>query len=261
MQPKDRILVALDTRKPEDFIRYARTLGDQVGGFKIGLEALLSIGLKDALNMLRGYGPASENIFVDAKIHDIPNTMAGAVRAVVEHPQVKFVNVHASAGAAGMRAAAEAVTASNAETRRRVRLLAVTVLTSMDRAAARAVYGKDELDRFGHLGMDALVQKFAVDAHTAGCRGVVCSPKEIGAIRMIIEDADFALVTPGVRPAWASADDQKRVMTPGEAVKAGATYLVIGRPITKPPEQVGSPAAAAKLIAEEIGAELAASRP
>jgi orotidine-5'-phosphate decarboxylase len=128
------------------------------------------------------------------------------------------------------------------------KLLAVTVLTSLDAAAAAEIYGD-----FGPkhaAGVGNLVLKFARDADAAGCDGVVCSPQEIASLRRHVPT--LALVTPGVRPVWASADDQKRVMTPGVAVKAGATYLVIGRPITKPPEKIGSPAAAAKLIAEEI---------
>lgn len=244
MQPKDRILVALDTRKLEDLVQWTKTLAPHVGGFKIGLEALLSIGLKPALNAIRSGAPSTENVFVDAKIHDIPNTMAGAVRAVVEHPQVKFVNVHASAGLEGMRAAAAAKGGA--------KLLAVTVLTSFDGSTAAEVYGD-----FGPkhaTGVGSLVLKFARAAAAAGCDGAVCSPQEIALLRAHVPS--LALVTPGVRPAWASADDQKRVMTPGEAVAEGATYLVIGRPITKPPEKIGSPAAAAKLIADEISEAL-----
>ncbi len=244
MQPKERILVALDTRKIEDLVHWTKALGPHVGGFKIGLEALLSIGLKSALNAIRSGVPATENIFVDAKIHDIPNTMAGAVRAVVEHPQVKFVNVHASAGIEGMRAAASAKGGA--------KLLAVTILTSLDAAAAAEVYGD-----FGpkhETGVGSLVLKFARAADAAGCDGVVCSPQEIAPLRRYVPS--LALVTPGVRPSWASADDQKRVMTPGEAVKAGATYLVIGRPITKPPEKIGPPVSAARLIADEIAEAL-----
>jgi len=253
MQPKDRILVALDTRKIEDLVMYAKTLGPYVGGFKIGLECLLSIGLKPALNAMRGYGPATENIFVDAKIHDIPNTMAGAVRAVSEFPQVKFVNVHASAGTAGMRAAAEA--------KGRMKLLAVTVLTSMSPEDAAPIYGNASPMRAGtDIPMTAL--KFMLMAKESGCDGVVCSPKEVERLRMNLPqektDTEFAFVTPGVRPKWSAKNDQERVTTPAEAVKNGSTYLVIGRPILAPPEKVGSPVAAAMLIAEEIAEALRA---
>src|SRR5688572_6921103 len=122
MEAKDRILIALDTDDIGKIAHWAKTLGPHVGGFKIGLEALMAVGLKDALNAMRGYGPAVDNIFVDVKAHDIPETIRKAVRAVVKHPQVKFVNVHASAGEDGLRAAAEAKGSA--------KVLAVTVLTS-----------------------------------------------------------------------------------------------------------------------------------
>ena len=239
MQAKDRILVALDTRKLEDLVTYAKTLGPHVGGFKIGLEALLSIGLKPALNAMRGYGPATDNIFVDAKIHDIPNTMAGAVRAVVEHPQVKFVNVHASAGTEGMRAAAEAKGGA--------KLLAVTVLTSFDGETCRTVYGAP---------IEPTVGTFVASARDAGADGIVCSPKETEWLSRQHALRGLIYVTPGVRPKWSAKDDQERVTTPSQAILNGSTYLVIGRPITAPPEKVGTPVAAAKLIAEEIAEAL-----
>lgn len=251
MHAKDRILVALDTRKIEDLVTAAKTLGPHVGGFKIGLEALLSIGLKPALNAMRGYGPATENIFVDAKIHDIPNTMAGAVRAVVDHPQVKYVNIHASAGAAGMKAAAAA--------KGKAKLLAVTVLTSMGPRDAAPVYGPSTWSP-AEADVHRVVTKFMLAASEAGCDGIVCSPRDVLLLRRKLPPATcaagFAFVTPGVRPEWAAAGDQKRVATPYEAVRNGATHLVIGRPIMKPPETIGSSVVAAKLIAEEIAEAL-----
>lgn len=242
MQAKDRILVALDTRKIEDLVTAAKTLGPHVGGFKIGLETLLSIGLKPALNAMRGYGPATENIFVDAKIHDIPNTMAGAVRAIVEHPQVKFVNVHASAGPEGIAAAASA--------KGQAKLLAVTLLTSFNDATAHAVYGPG--DAAYHV---ARLAQIAIIDGCQGADGVVCSPQEARLVREMFKGRLFT-VTPGIRPKWSAKDDQERVTTPAEAVRNGATYLVIGRPITNPPVQIGTPVAAAMLIAQEIAEAL-----
>lgn len=247
MLPKERILVALDTNDIGRLNALAKSLGPHVGGFKIGLEALLSIGLAPALNAIKGYGPATDNVFVDAKIHDIGDTMAGAVSAVVRHPQVKFVNLHASAGIDGMRRAAEAKGP-------RVKLIAVTVLTSLTPAAASEIYGD-----FGWKHdptVNSLVLKFARAARDAGCDGVVCSAREAIPLRREMPEG-FDLLTPGIRPTWAAKNDQERVMTPAEAVKNGATYLVIGRPITNPPSEIGSPAAAAKLIAEEIAAATA----
>ena len=246
MEAKERILVALDTQDIGRLNELARTLGPHVGGFKIGLEALLSIGLTPALNAVRGYGTAGDAVFVDAKIHDIGNTMAGAVRAVVKHPQVKFVNLHASAGVDGMRMAAEAKGP-------RAKLLAVTVLTSLSPSAAAEIYGD-----FGWKhdpSVNSLVMKFAAAARDAGCDGVVCSAREAVALRRAMPP-EFALVTPGIRPLWSAKNDQERVTTPAEAIANGATYLVIGRPITDPPKDVGSPVAAAKLIADEIATAL-----
>lgn len=245
MEARDRILVALDTNDIGKLNEYARALGPHVGGFKIGLEALLSIGLKPALNAIRGYGPAAENVFVDAKLHDIPDTVAAAVRAIVEHPQVKFVNLHASAGIDAVQKAAKA--------KGQAKLLAVTVLTSLDDAHARVVYG--EGDAAYHVAR--LAQIAFVDGRN-GADGVVCSPHEAQLVKKAAASwrGDLITVVPGVRPEWAESNDQKRVMTPGEAVCRDADYVVIGRPITKPPGKIGSPAAAAKLIAEEIRSAL-----
>ena len=246
MEAKDRILVALDTNDVGKLVHWAKTLGSHVGGFKIGLEALLSIGLKPALNAIRGYGPATDNVFIDAKIHDIPQTMLNSVRAVVEHPQVKFVNVHASAGLEGMRA--------SAAVKGGAKLLAVTVLTSHTPEACEDIFGAMTEKRVG---------RFASQAREAGCDGVVCSPEDLHELRKpyLRESCRGLLyVTPGVRPKWSAKNDQERVTTPAEAIRLGADYLVIGRPITAPPERIGSPVSAAQLIADEIAAELFAHR-
>ncbi|HJV32792.1 MAG TPA: orotidine-5'-phosphate decarboxylase [Patescibacteria group bacterium] len=240
MLPKERILVALDTNDIGRLNALAKTLGPHVGGFKIGLEALFSIGLKPALNAMRGYGPATDNIFVDAKLHDIPNTMERALRSIVEHPQVKFVNVHASAGVTGVSVLTTA--------KGQAKLLAVTVLTSFDDDACKEVY---------RAAAPVAAKRLAELVGSCLIDGLVCSPKEVPLFRADPAFDRLVLVTPGVRPKWSTKDDQERVATPGEAVRAGADYLVIGRPITNPPSEIGSPAAAAKLIAEEIAAATA----
>jgi orotidine-5'-phosphate decarboxylase len=179
------------------------------------------------------------DLFLDLKYHDIPNTVAGAVRAATKL-QPMILNIHAGGGPAMMRAALEA---ADGESVRlgipRPKVIAVTVLTSMD---------DGDLGAVGQQGPAAdQVVRLARLTRDCGLDGVVCSPREIAAIR----DAcgpDFTLVVPGIRPAGAAAGDQKRVMTPREAVDAGADWLVIGRPITAAPD----PAAAARDILREL---------
>ncbi len=156
-------------------------------------------------------------LFLDLKYHDIPNTVAGAIRAVTQGIKPAFINVHATGGLDMMKAAKEACPAET-------KLLAVTVLTSID---------ADTLDSVGQ-GNDpkSQVQRLALLAKDAGCDGVVCSSHEIEIIRETCGD-DFITMVPGIRPAGADVGDQKRIMTPREAVNKGASHLVIGRPITQ----------------------------
>jgi orotidine-5'-phosphate decarboxylase len=218
------VFVALDT---VDRIR-ARTLADavrpHVGGLKLGLEFFCANG-PDAVREVAGATP----LFLDLKLHDIPNTVAGAVRAVMPL-RPAFLTVHAGGGPAMLRAAVE--TAAGA-----VKLLGVTVLTSLDGA---------DLDRVGQQGpvLDQ-ARRLALLAREAGLAGVVCSPHEIAALRAELGPG-FLLAVPGIRPAGAGIGDQKRVMTPREALAAGADHLVIGRPITA----AADPAAAARRILE-----------
>lgn len=241
MDPRDRIIVALDTHDQAELLRLARTLGPHVGGFKIGLEALLGIGLKECLNTVGAYGRQRRCVFVDAKLHDIPNTMAGAAKAIVQHPNVMFFNVHASAGLEGMKAAAKM--------KGDVKLLAVTVLTSIDTPTCQDIYGATISDKVG---------RFAWEANEAGCDGVVCSPEDLKRLHHPLMADDYKglmFVTPGVRPKWSAKNDQERVTTPAEAIGNGATHLVVGRPITQPPETI-TPVAAARMIADEIAEAL-----
>ena len=239
MQPQDRVLVALDTPDLERAKALAEALSGLVGGLKIGKEFFTAHG-PQGVRALAGGQP----LFLDFKFHDIPNTVASALRAAVDLEPL-IINVHASGGGAMMAAAAEAVREA-AATRgvTRPRLIGVTVLTSLDDA---------DLEAVGQRGPTAeQVLRLARLARDSGLDGVVCSPREIAMLRDAL-GPDFLLVVPGIRPDWAAKGDQKRVTTPTEALAAGADYLVIGRPITGAED----PAAAARRIGEELAAAAA----
>jgi orotidine-5'-phosphate decarboxylase len=240
---KGKVLAAIDTADLDSAAMQAGRLGSAVGGLKLGLEFFMAHGAPGYRRVAQAMGAQQSPapIFLDLKFHDIPNTVAGAVRSVAPLEPL-ILNVHAAGGRAMMQAARDAA-AETAEKKnlRRTLLIAVTVLTSLDdedlRRVGQAVPARDQVLRLAELTRES------------GLDGVVCSPQEIQPIRARLGE-DFLLVTPGIRPAWAAAGDQKRVMTPEEAVKAGADYLVIGRPITGDAD----PAAAARRIAAEIAA-------
>ncbi len=233
--PKDRIIVALDVDTLEKAVPLVEALAPFVGCFKVGLELLTAEGAPQVVKRIHALGG---QVFFDGKFDDIPNTVAGATKTVAALG-VKIFDIHASCGLEAMRAAVM--------NKGKSLLLAVTVLTSLDDAASEHI--------FGALPSVKVLQ-FAIDAETAGADGVVCSPHELEILGRAERLQRLLRVTPGVRPAWAAANDQKRVMTPAEAVKKGATHLVIGRPILQPPREVGSPVEAAKRIADEIGEAL-----
>lgn len=239
MSPQDRVLVALDTADLERAKALASALSSLVGGLKIGKEFFTAHG-PQGVRALAGGQP----LFLDFKFHDIPNTVASALRAAVDLEPL-IINVHASGGGAMMAAAAEAVRdAAAARGVARPRLIGVTVLTSLDDA---------DLEAVGQRGPTAeQVLRLARLARDSGLDGVVCSPREIAMLRDAL-GPDFLLVVPGIRPDWAAKGDQKRVTTPTEALAAGADYLVIGRPITGAED----PAAAARRIGEELAAAAA----
>lgn len=271
MEPKDRIIVALDVDRAEAAETLVRELGLHVGLFKVGLELLMSDAPVRTVNAVHTWGG---QVFLDGKFMDIPNTVAGAVRAVTRLG-VRMLNVHCLGGSAMMKAAAEAAKETSASLRKpRPLVLGVTILTSLDyddllelgllREADLPTLGvdtdEDDLDAmqlaFAERRQLANVAAgLAFCAKRCGLDGVIASPHEIAEIRERC-GRDFTIVTPGVRPTWAAVQDQKRVMTPGEAIKAGADYLVIGRPITKPPKDIGTPEDAAKKITEEIAMAL-----
>ncbi|HXA79394.1 MAG TPA: orotidine-5'-phosphate decarboxylase [Candidatus Acidoferrales bacterium] len=224
-------MVALDVDRLGPACALARRLRGAAGLFKVGLQLFTAEGPR-AVEKLAGLG---FEIFLDLKFHDIPNTVAGAVAAAAELPRVRMVNVHTLGGIAMMQAAREALGGK----KNRPALLGVTILTSMDVAALR---------RVGVLGPPATrVVVLARLAKQAGLDGVVASAHEARAIRHAC-GPKFLIVVPGVRPASASANDQSRVATPGEAIRAGASHLVLGRPITG----ASNPREAALRIGREI---------
>jgi orotidine-5'-phosphate decarboxylase len=210
----------------EEASKLVATLGDQVTFYKIGMQLVFAGGL----SLIGALSEQGKRVFLDMKLLDIDNTVAGGVTSIAGLG-VTFTTIHAYPKA--MRAAVAANPSGGPG------LLAVTVLTSMDDAD---VHGAGYAQ-----GAAELVKARAADARDAGMDGVVCSPREIAAVRATV-GPDMAIVTPGIRPANAAAGDQKRVMTPGEAIKAGADYLVVGRPITA----AADPAAAANAVAAEI---------
>jgi len=232
----ERLFVALDTPDPGRAKELAAALAGEVGGFKVGLELFTRAGPALVEELV---GNAFE-VFVDLKLHDIPNTVAGAA-AQIARLGAAFFTVHACGGPAMIRAAADASAAVAAEAGRPApTVLAVTVLTSHD---------DGELDRIGLAGpCAAAVLRLAELARDAGAGGVVCSPLEVSAVRERFPGG--TLVVPGIRPAGdrPAGDDQSRVATPRQAVLAGADRLVIGRPITR----AADPLAAAREIAAEI---------
>lgn len=230
---REKIIFALDVHNLREIDRFAALLSGRVGMFKVGKELFTTAG-PAAVEAVKRHGG---EVFLDLKYHDIPTTVAQAMLAA-GRLGVKLANLHALGGPEMMTQAAREVRNAFGE-HERPRLLAVTILTSSTRETLAAV-GIDH-------PVEQMVVRLAKLARESGMDGVVASPLEIEAIRAAC-GPDFLIVTPGVRPAFAAADDQKRIMTPAEAVKAGADYLVIGRPIAR----AADPAAAADLIVDEI---------
>jgi orotidine-5'-phosphate decarboxylase len=222
------IMVALDVDTIEEAGKLVAAIGPAVDWYKVGKQLFTRHG-PACVRLLK---EAGKNVFLDLKFHDIPNTVGQAVRSAAAIG-ADLTNVHASGGQAMLREAAAAGREAG------IRVIAVTVLTSLDAEQLRGIGIRD----------DAATQvlRLARLAQEAGIQGVVCSALEISVLRRAL-GPDFLLVVPGIRPAGAAHGDQKRVMTPREAMDAGADFLVIGRPITGTPE----PAAAAAAILREI---------
>jgi orotidine-5'-phosphate decarboxylase len=233
LSPVDRLIVALDVPTGREALSLARRLQGRTGMVKVGLELFCAEG-PALVRELQRFTP----VFLDLKLHDIPTTVGRALEALLPLDPM-LVNVHAQGGPAMLEAAARAVR-SHREAGGRTRLLAVTVLTSLDREAlARMGHASDP----GDLALD-----LARLARETGCDGVVCSAQEAAAVREACGEA-FHRLTPGIRPRGQAAQDQARVLTPAQALREGATWLVVGRPITRAPD----PAQAAQDILQEMG--------
>jgi len=236
MKPKDRIILALDVPDYDEAVRILYQFEEHIEMFKVGSELFTSVGPK----IVAKINSMGKKVFLDLKFHDIPNTVAKSSAAATRLGVFMF-NVHALGGLEMMKRAADTVRKiSLDENIDRPRLIGVTVLTSMDQAALW-----DELG-IG-LRISAQVKHLAGLAQRAGLDGVVASPEDAEVLRPHF-GKDFLIVTPGIRPSWAAADDQKRMLSPKEALRRGADYLVIGRAILSQP----NPVSALKRIEEEI---------
>lgn len=225
-----KIYCALDTDHLDQAQDWARAIGPVTGGLKLGLEFFNRFGPQGIEAVQEACPQAS--IFLDLKLHDIPNTVAAAVKTLTSNLQPAFLNVHAAGGAAMMEAALAAVQG-------KTQLISVTILTSLDNA---------DMDQIGYANKTAdQVVKLAGLTKQAGLAGIVCSAHDLANVQQACGN-DFITMVPGIRPAGSAKGDQKRVMTPPEAIHAGAKHIVIGRPITQAPD----PAKAAADILESI---------
>jgi len=229
MNASQRLIVALDTPSLDDAMRLVDLLGDEAGFYKVGLELFTSVGPAAVQALVA----REKRIFLDLKLHDIPNTVGRAAKAASELG-VDLLTVHAAGGAAMVRAAKDAVGD-------RTSLLGVTVLTSMAEEDLTSLWGRD-VDRVS----DEVV-RLAELAREAGADGVVSAAGEAAGVRARVGE-DFLIVVPGIRLEGSDRQDQKRVATPGHAVRAGADYLVLGRTVTGAPD----PAAALRAVIAEV---------
>lgn len=225
---RERLIVALDVSTRREAQALIERIGDAAGVYKVGLQLFTAEGP----GMVGDLVSSGRRVFLDLKLHDIPNTVSHAVKAAVELG-VHMLTVHASGGTAMLRAATEAAAGS------RLNILAVTVLTSLSDEDMQ------ETGISGRVADQAL--RMAALAKNTGCHGVVTSPREAALLRKSLGEG-FAIVTPGVRPAGAESHDQQRIATPAQAIANGASHIVVGRPITHAPD----PAAAAQAIISEM---------
>lgn len=237
---KNKIIVALDVNSLKKAESLVEILTPYVGYFKVGLELITAVGAPTVIEYIHSRGG---KVFYDGKFNDIPNTVGKASKAVATL-NVRMFNIHASSGLESIKAAV----ANKGDSL----VLGVTILTSIDEECY-SIFGDTPVKK---------VLEFAEMLLKEGADGIICSPQELKFLadcRDYNDDKKFSSlikVTPGIRPIWAAVGDQKRIMTPSEAIKAGADYLVIGRPITNPPKEVGGPVEAAKMIVEEIASAL-----
>jgi orotidine-5'-phosphate decarboxylase len=233
---KEKIIVALDVETADEARKIIDEIGGEVGAFKIGLQLFTAVGA----SFVRELVAQNVKIFLDVKFHDIPNTVAKA-SIEVARLGVWMFNVHALGGGEMMRRTVENVREiCDKENLEQPKIIGVTVLTSSNQETLREVGIVPEID--------SQVVNLAQLTAKCGLDGVVASPLEVEKIRLNVAEKDFLIVTPGIRPNFATNDDQKRVMTPGEAIRQGADYLVIGRPIIHSDDKLS----AVKQILEEI---------
>ncbi|HEV7553535.1 MAG TPA: orotidine-5'-phosphate decarboxylase [Candidatus Angelobacter sp.] len=224
---RERLIVALDVPSAGEAQKLVSRIGDSAGVYKVGLQLFIAEGP----GIIRDLVGSGRRVFLDLKLHDIPTTVALAVESAAELG-VHMLTVHAGGGAAMLRAATEAAGG-------RVNILAVTVLTSLN---------DDDMQEVGVPGrVSDQVLRMAALAKSAGCQGIVTSPRESSMVRRALGEG-FAIVTPGVRPAGAESNDQQRIATPAQAISNGASHIVVGRPITHAPD----PAKAAAAIISEM---------
>ncbi|UMX47368.1 MAG: orotidine-5'-phosphate decarboxylase [Candidatus Nealsonbacteria bacterium DGGOD1a] len=233
---RERIIYALDVSGSVAAMPTIKTIAPLVGIIKTGLELITSGEAPEVIKAIQGMGG---QVFYDGKFDDIPNTVGRATKIAAGFG-VKMINVHASAGKESIKAAIA--------NKGKSLILGVTILTSIDETECKSIFG----DTPGNK-----VVQFAEMLVDLGADGIICSPKELVLLGKIEKFNHLLKITPGVRPVWAETGDQKRVMTPADAIKAGATHLVIGRPISSPPKEIGSPTNAAYLIAKEIAEAMA----
>ncbi len=237
--PKDYIVFPLDVPGSKEALEFVHMLKDHVGVFKVGLELFISEG-PPIIRAIRKMGVSG--IFLDLKLHDIPATVKRAFLAASSHG-VQFITVHCDVGENILKSVAENNPGNT-------KILAVTVLTSL---------GPENLAQLGYSrqyadDVSSLVLLRAKMAKEAGCHGVICSGKEVRKVKETL-GSDFIVMTPGIRPLWSlvEGDDQKRVITPGQAVSSGADYVVVGRPIRDAPDPVEAASKIAQEIKESIG--------
>ncbi len=240
MEPKDRLIFPLDLPDRKQAWHYVELLRNEVGLFKVGWELFMAEGPQLLLDLANNLSPAQ--FFLDLKLYDIPNTLRGAISSVVHG--VALITIHCDLGPGALRAIVSDIGSA-------FKVLAVTLLTSLSGEDLRALgYAAEYAD-----DPSRLVLLRAKLAQAAGCHGVICSGQEARAVREAC-GKDFLVVCPGIRPAWSvvPGDDQKRVVTPFEAIKNGGDYIVVGRPI----RTAKDPVAAARRVAAEIAEGLAA---
>jgi orotidine-5'-phosphate decarboxylase len=224
---RERLIVALDVSSAAEAQKLVASIGDAAGIYKVGLQLFTAEGP----SIVRDLVSSRRRVFLDLKLHDIPTTVALAVKSAAELG-ADMLTIHASGGAAMLRAATEAAAG-------RMNLLAVTVLTSLN---------DEDMQEIGISGrVSDQILRMAALAQSTGCRGIVTSPREALAVRKALGEG-FAIVTPGIRPAGAETNDQQRIATPAQAISNGVSHIVVGRPIT----QAADPAKAASAIISEM---------